>query len=143
MKKREFAVCRRNNITPASYTWDYCVQNKLPYIIVYPKIKFCDISYDLLSQNKGLAFEKEHEFLDRWLKIYNDYVKRNNFPRLRIKHIGGRLHVIFTIFKKDREEILDLLFDEIEKHIKKYGYTDEKLSEHYRKIEKFNNRMRR
>jgi len=138
MSRKEYAIQKRKTIVPVYYTWDYCIKNKIPYVVVSPKNKYSSVSYDLLSIHKGLTFDNENSFIDHMLNIYNDYINLSSFPIDKKKFIGGRLNGFFIVFKEDQEKIAILLLDEIEKHINKYGKIDQKHLEYFNNIEKIN-----
>lgn len=62
IKIKEYGIKIAKTIRPLHYKWDYCVENKIPYIIVCPKIKYSEIEYDLMTIDDGISFEKKISF---------------------------------------------------------------------------------
>ncbi len=83
IKVSEYGIKKGKKVYPTHYTWGYCSQKKIPYIIIRPKIKYSNIEYDLLTVDNGLAFKEGHDIIQHFWKIYEDYVNASSFPRWR------------------------------------------------------------
>ena len=78
IKVTEYGIERGRKIQPEHYDWDYCVENKIPYIIVHPKIKYSVVEYNLMPIDNGVTFENERILADFWLEFYDNYVIEAN-----------------------------------------------------------------
>ncbi|MFZ4582666.1 MAG: hypothetical protein ACOYM7_08440 [Paludibacter sp.] len=132
IKVTEYGLKKGETVYPSHYTWDYCIQKRIPYIIIRPKIRYSNIDYDLLTINKGLAFKNGISLIDHWWKLYEEYVNRTSFPRNRIPlRIIGVITDNFTVFKKDQETMVNILMKEIEKFVNDNGIIDVKRKRYY------------
>ena len=122
--------------------WEYCVQHKLPYIIVCPAIKYSKVSYDLMTINKGLRFKDGHSFSDLFEKLYDEYVSKSSLPKHKVYFLGGERFGDLVIFKKDQDEIISLFFEHIEAHIGKYGIYDASDDKYFTECEESVKRAR-
>jgi hypothetical protein len=139
IKVIEYGIKKGEKVIPSHYTWDYCTQKSIPYIIIRPKIRYSNIDYDLLTVDNGLAFKKGFSLIDHWWKIYEDYVNTSSFPRNRIPlRIIGVVTDNFTVFKKDQEYIVNILLKEIERFVNEYGVIDVKRKKYFEEIRKHN-----
>ena len=139
LKVTEYGIKKGEKVFPSHYTWDYCTQKKIPYIIIHPKIKYSNIEYDLLTVDNGLAFIKGYSLIEYWWKIYEDYVDTSLFPKDKIPlRIIGSVYDNFTVFKKDQEKMANILLKELENFVNEYGVINIERKKYYDKIKKHN-----
>jgi hypothetical protein len=134
IKVTEYGIKSRNkDISPAHFTWDYCIKKKIPYIIVKPKIRFTSIEYDMLTINDGIDFKEGNTFVDHWCEMYEDYLIESKFPKKMIpKRIIGVVCDNFTVFKKDQGKIIQSLMKELEEYVNEYGIINPVRKRYFR-----------
>jgi hypothetical protein len=140
IKVTEYGIKKKNKkIYPEHYNWKYCVEKKIPYIIITPKIKYSNIDFDLFTVDNGLSFPDNHKFVDYWWNIYEEYIKEVSLPKKRIPlRIIGEVTDSFVIYKADQDRIIKRLMDEIESFTNRYAFLDKKRKEHFEEIRKHN-----
>ena len=132
IKVTEYGIERGNKIYPSHYNWDYCVENKIPYIIIRPKIKYSNIDYDLFTVDTGLSFPENNKLIYYWWNIYEDYIKEVSFPKERIPlRIIGEVTNNFNVFKVDQERMVQRLMKEIESFVNKFALFDFERKTYY------------
>lgn len=136
----EYGIKRKNReIYPRYYDWDYCVKNKIPYIIVEPKIKYSIIDYDLFTVDNGLAFPEKNKLIDYWWNIYEEYMNEVSFPKNKIPlRIIGEVTDACIVYKIDQDRIVKRLMKEIECFVNEYAVLDDERKKHYEEIRKHN-----
>ena len=131
----EYGIKKGDVVFPSYYTWDYCTQKKIPYIIIRPKIKYSNIDYDLFTVDNGLVFIEGKSIIEHWWKIYEGYIDTSSFPENKIpKRILGVVTDNFTVFKKDQEAMVNKLLKEVERFINEYGEIDLDRKKYYDEI---------
>jgi len=125
------AIKKGDKYLPEEYTWDYCIANKIPQILVDPKVKYATVSCDLMSIDFGLVFPDGKSFINEWEIYYNVYCDRHGIPDNKYSLIGGSINLGFTILKKDLITVVQSLIEQIDLHVKKYGIIDPVRKEYY------------
>jgi len=145
IKVTEYGIENKyRKIHPEYYSWDYCIEMKIPYIIITPRIKFSTISYDLFTVDNGLMFPDDNKLIDYWWKIYEEYVVDFSFPKSKIPNrIIGEVTDFFTVYKADQFYIIDKLLKEIEYFTNKYAILDYKRKKHFEEIRITNENVKR
>jgi len=139
IKVTEYGIKKGEKVYPSHYTWDYCTQKRIPYIMIREKIKYSNIDYDLFTVDNGLLFKEGFSIIEHWWKIYEIYVNSSSLPKEKIpRRIIGSVTDNFTIFKKDQESMVNILMKEIEKFVNDYGIIDAKRKMYYDQIKKAN-----
>ena len=139
IKVTEYGIKKGDKVFPSHYTWQYCIHQRIPYIIIRPQIKYSNIDYDLLTIDNGIAFKKGYNFIEHWWKVYDDYVFTSSFPKSRIpRRLIGNITDNFTVFRKDQEAMVNKLLKEIEEFVNKYGEIDIKIKKRYDEIDNNN-----
>lgn len=139
IKATEYAIKKGEKNFPSHYSWEYCIQKKIPYVIIRPKIKYSNIDYDLFTVDCGLAFKKGYSIIEHWQKVYEDYVDTSSFPKNKIPlRINGNVTNNFTVFKKDQEKMVNILLQEIEKFVNEYGEIDVERKKYFNQTKKSN-----
>jgi len=139
IKVTEFGIINKNgDVHPSYYDWRYCIKKNIPQILVYPKIKYSSISYDLLSISGGITFKEPMILHNYWLAYYDDYIKDKQFPIGRIRLAGGSRNLIFSFYKEDQEEILSHMMIIIQEYVNTYGIVDDRLLKDYNSLQEIN-----
>lgn len=134
IKVTEYGIKRNNKVQPEHYTWDYCVENKIPYIIVHPKIKYSLVEYEIMTIDNGLTFENERILADFWVEYYDNYVTEAKLPNDKIKYIGGARNAQFNIRRDDEDKIISLIMSKIEEYVNLYGIIKPETKAYYDKL---------
>ena len=128
----EYGIKKGGNVIPSYYTWDYCIEKKIPYIIISPKIKYSKIDYDLLTVDTGLSFPEEYSLVSHCWNIYEEYINKNSFPKNKIPlRIIASVTDNIVVFKKDQERMVNLLMKEIEVFVNSYSIMDPERKSYY------------
>ena len=145
IKITEYGIENKNgDIYPEYYSWEYCLEKKIPYIIITPKIKYSKISYDLLPVDNGLMFPEDNKLIDHWWKMYEEYVDDVSFPKSRIPNrIIGEVTDFFVVYKVDQSYIIEKLMKELESFTNKYAFLDFKRKKYFEEIRITNEYVKR
>lgn len=96
--------------------WEYCEENDIPYIVIYPAKKFSKIEFDVYTM---FGFHKPTSHpSDSIIEIYKSYCLLFNFPDDKMSCIGGSNNLIFVVFEEHSEFIANQLFDYLYNFVK-------------------------
>lgn len=136
IKVSEYGIKNGKSISPPYYSWDYCVQKKIPYIIIKPKRKYSIIDYDLLTIDKGISFQQGYSIINYWWEQYERYISESLLPTNQVPlRILGVVTDHFIVFKKDQERMARLLMKELEYYINKFGIIDPERKRYFESSE--------
>jgi hypothetical protein len=141
----EYGIKKKNGLVyPEHYSWEYCMEKKIPYILIHPKIKYTRIEYDLFPVDNGLGFPKQNKLIDYWWGIYEKYMEDVSFPESKIPmRIIGEVTDFFIVYKTDQFRIVESLMKEIEYFTNKYAVLDFKRKKYYEEIRVINELVKR
>ena len=113
-----------NSYLPKEYTYNYCIENDIPYVLINFKSELAYISFDMISIDYGLTFPDSHQFSETWSNYVEKYHMEKEIPPDKPYYVGGERNGGFYVWKKDYKEIVEELIKQIDAHVKKYGTID-------------------
>lgn len=125
-----YGVLKGDNAIPAEWNWDYCVANKIPYILVSPKIKFTHVSVTLDTMDDGLIFPDDRLILEYWKAFYDKYRIDSEMPDDKWKLFGSSTDIGIEIWKKDYPQFVIKLYNYINDIVREHGEIDLLLREY-------------
>lgn len=146
MKKKELYLFgmmgKESESFPKEWNWEYCLTNKIPYILVSLKDEpeFSHVKVDLDTINDGLIFEDSTIISDNWQRFYMEYCKERQIPDDKRSFIGSNSSFGITIRSVDTFDFVPAFHNYIMKIVKKYGKIDNLLAI-YTKIHRRRNLM--
>lgn len=111
---------------PEHYTWEYCLEKKIPWIVIMSfDNSYLEIHYNLNPIDPNLSFIENQICADNIQLMYiTKYVQKYKLPKSKISRSTSDLGGHILIKKNDKNKVISLLLNVIERCVNEYGIFD-------------------
>lgn len=95
--------------------WNYCVQNDIPCIRIFPGKKYSSIEYDVLSMLE--LHQLKASPMQNVIGIYKAYTEFFSLPAKQFSFAGGSNNLIFKVYAEHAAYFADQLFEYLHRYV--------------------------